>query len=33
VDSQQFSAVFNELMHWLPHLSGQQSQTLRTLLG
>jgi len=32
VDSQQFSVVFNELMHWLPHLSGQQSQTLRTLL-
>jgi len=32
VDSQQFSVVFNELMRCLPHLSGQQSETLRTLL-
>ena len=32
MDSQQFSAVFNGLMRCLPHLSGQQSETLRTLL-
>jgi transposase-like protein len=32
VDSQQFSAVFDGLMRCLPHLTGQQSETLRTLL-
>jgi len=32
VDSQQFCRVFDELMRYLPHLSGQQSETLRTLL-
>jgi hypothetical protein len=32
VDSQQFSAVFDGLMRCLPHLSGQQSETLRMLL-
>lgn len=32
MDSQQFSAIFDGLMRCLPHLSGQQSETLRTLL-
>ena len=32
MDNQQFSAVFDGLMRCLPHLSGQQSEALRTLL-